>query len=377
MHAEIARPPAGDAVLVPLQVGTDDEPGRPHTHRARRSTRRRRCGSRSCRARTTRTASSARTRTCGAAGPRPRRPSSATTSTRARAPGRAVRDHCPQAELFSLADYRTRHAQYKTDPELQAAHAAFPWLMTWDDHEFKDNYADLDLDVDPEIRWRRSRSAAPPRTSPTGSTRRCSRARKPVGKDMPLYRRAQWGSLATFHVLDTRQYRSDQIWRVHAGPARPGVRLLPGRARPGRAGSSAPSSATGCSKGSPAAADAGTCSPTRSASRRIDTATRDSTRRGFSPRQLGRLRRRPSARARLPRRQRLANTVVITGDKHQNSVRNVPPDYRNFDGRRSRPSSSARRSAARATTPYDTTLRRRSATTRTCSSTTSIAAMCA
>ena len=54
----------------------------------------------------------------------------------------------PQRELFSLTDYRTRHAQYKRDRNLQAAHAQFPFLMTWDDHEFKDNYADLDLEPD-------------------------------------------------------------------------------------------------------------------------------------------------------------------------------------------------------------------------------------
>ena len=62
------------------------------------------------------------------------------------APLDRVRDHVPARELFSLADYRTRHAQYKTDLDLQDAHAAHPFLMTWDDHEFKDNYANLDLD---------------------------------------------------------------------------------------------------------------------------------------------------------------------------------------------------------------------------------------
>jgi alkaline phosphatase D len=82
-----------------------------------------------------------------------------------------VRDHLPARELFSLDDYRTRHAQYRTDPDLQAAHAAHPWLMTWDDHEFKDNYADLDLE--PDSRSTPWPSAVPPRTSPTGSTRRC------------------------------------------------------------------------------------------------------------------------------------------------------------------------------------------------------------
>ena len=36
---------------------------------------------------------------------------------------------------LTLADYRQRHAQYKTDPDLQALHAALPWVITWDDHE--------------------------------------------------------------------------------------------------------------------------------------------------------------------------------------------------------------------------------------------------
>ena len=44
-------------------------------------------------------------------------------------------------KLRSLADYRNRHAQYKTDAALQATHAAFPWLVTWDDHEFENNCA--------------------------------------------------------------------------------------------------------------------------------------------------------------------------------------------------------------------------------------------
>jgi alkaline phosphatase D len=42
----------------------------------------------------------------------------------------------PEIECLSLADYRQRHAQYKAEPELQAAHALCPWIVTWDDHEF-------------------------------------------------------------------------------------------------------------------------------------------------------------------------------------------------------------------------------------------------
>lgn len=46
-----------------------------------------------------------------------------------------VRPHDPAREVTTLEDYRRRHAQYKTDPDLQALHAAAPWVVTWDDHE--------------------------------------------------------------------------------------------------------------------------------------------------------------------------------------------------------------------------------------------------
>ena len=73
-HAEIARPAAGDAVLVPVQVGPGGEPGRPDPDRARRRLHAaRRCASRTRRARTTRTGYYTRLRGHGAAGPRPRR----------------------------------------------------------------------------------------------------------------------------------------------------------------------------------------------------------------------------------------------------------------------------------------------------------------
>ena len=49
------------------------------------------------------------------------------------------RIHNPVTETVTLADYRLRHAQYKTDPMLQAAHASAPWICTWDDHESTNN----------------------------------------------------------------------------------------------------------------------------------------------------------------------------------------------------------------------------------------------
>ena len=42
---------------------------------------------------------------------------------------------------YTLDDYRRRYALYKSDPDLQAAHAACPWLVTWDDHEVENDYA--------------------------------------------------------------------------------------------------------------------------------------------------------------------------------------------------------------------------------------------
>jgi len=64
-----------------------------------------------------------------------------------------VRNHADGGrEVFTLAEYRNRHALYKTDPDLQAAHAAFPWMVTWDDHEVDNDYADEAQDggQDPE-----------------------------------------------------------------------------------------------------------------------------------------------------------------------------------------------------------------------------------
>jgi alkaline phosphatase D len=49
------------------------------------------------------------------------------------------RPHDPPHEIVTLADYRRRHAQYKTDPQLQAAHARAPWIVVWDDHETANN----------------------------------------------------------------------------------------------------------------------------------------------------------------------------------------------------------------------------------------------
>ena len=121
-----------------------------------------------------------------------------------------VRTHEPRREIRTLDDYRIRHGQYKTDPSLQKAHAAHPWLVTWDDHEFENNYADDDADPDPPggVDAVLARRAAAYRAY--WEHMPLARARKPEGPDLQLYRRFRWGQMATFNVLDGRQYRSDQ-----------------------------------------------------------------------------------------------------------------------------------------------------------------------
>ncbi|WP_114559387.1 alkaline phosphatase D family protein [Desertihabitans aurantiacus] len=123
------------------------------------------------------------------------------------APGGNVRDH-EGPETTTLAGYRQRHAQYKADADLQAAHAVAPWLVTWDDHEVDNNWADSIPENVAERPGFLARREAAFRAYYENMPLRPSSA--PKGYDLQLYRRVQWGQLATFHMLDTRQYRSDQ-----------------------------------------------------------------------------------------------------------------------------------------------------------------------
>jgi len=120
-----------------------------------------------------------------------------------------VRQHVGDHELFSLEDYRNRHAQYKTDEHLQRTHARFPWLVTWDDHEFDNNCANLiseEATVDPATFAARRANAY----QAYYEHMPLRRASLPAGPDMKIYRRVRCGQLAEFNVLDTRQYRSNQ-----------------------------------------------------------------------------------------------------------------------------------------------------------------------
>ncbi|WP_040768092.1 alkaline phosphatase D family protein [Novipirellula maiorica] len=120
-------------------------------------------------------------------------------------------------EIETLDDYRTRYSQYRLDETLQETHRLFPWLVTWDDHEFDNNYANLVSEQDgvsPEAFLAR-RAAAYQAYYEFMPLRRSS---FPQGPNMKLYRGCQYGRLANFHVLDTRQYRTDQPNGDHQKP---------------------------------------------------------------------------------------------------------------------------------------------------------------
>lgn len=117
-------------------------------------------------------------------------------------------------QLSTLADYRNRHAQYKGDPALRAAHAAFAWIVTWDDHETENNYATLIDEIDD--------TGAMKQTPEQFAIQRAHAYQayyehmpiradlRPGSSDLRIFRRFDFGRLARFNVLDTRQYRTDQ-----------------------------------------------------------------------------------------------------------------------------------------------------------------------
>jgi alkaline phosphatase D len=120
---------------------------------------------------------------------------------------RGIRKHVGP-KLTTLDDYRNRHAQYRTDPALQAAHAAFPWMVTWDDHELEDNCAgEISAKGLARNEFLKLRTTAYKVYFEHMPLRRTS---LPSGPTMQLYRRIAFGRLAQFDVLDTRQYRTDQ-----------------------------------------------------------------------------------------------------------------------------------------------------------------------
>ena len=129
---------------------------------------------------------------------------------------RGVRRHIGP-EIRTLSDYRNRYALYKTDRDLQAAHAAFPWVATWDDHEVVNDYAnDRPKSNETSEVFLQRRAAAYQAYYEHMPLRRSA---VPRGPFMKIYRAFSYGSLASFFTLDTRQYRTVQACGNGVRPA--------------------------------------------------------------------------------------------------------------------------------------------------------------
>ncbi|MGI9498983.1 MAG: alkaline phosphatase D family protein [Geminicoccaceae bacterium] len=123
---------------------------------------------------------------------------------------RAVRRH-QGGELYTLVDYRNRYALYKTDPDLMAAHASAPFVVSWDDHEIDNDWAaEHDQDGTPPELFLLRRAAAYQAYYEHMPLRRRS---LPTPVHLQLYRQIKFGRLLNLNVLDTRQYRSNQVCR--------------------------------------------------------------------------------------------------------------------------------------------------------------------
>ncbi|MEU3086256.1 alkaline phosphatase D family protein [Streptomyces massasporeus] len=139
--------------------------------------------------------------------------------------GKVVRPHAPAHEIVTLADYRIRHARYKTDPDLQALHATAPVVAIWDDHEFANDAWSGGAEnhtEGAEGAWSARQAAAkqayfewmPVRPAIAGTT----------------YRRLRFGKLADLSLLDLRSFRSQQV-KVGNGEVDDPDRTLTGRAQ--------------------------------------------------------------------------------------------------------------------------------------------------
>ena len=123
----------------------------------------------------------------------------------------------PGGWTLTLEDYRQRYATYKSDADLQAMHAACPWLVTWDDHEVQNDYAGMNVGENgPDVPDFVARRSAAYQAFYEHMPIRASVLTKAVaglasGAEMRIYSRARFGRLAMLTMLDARQYKSPQV----------------------------------------------------------------------------------------------------------------------------------------------------------------------
>ncbi len=119
--------------------------------------------------------------------------------------------------VLTLDDYRQRYALHRSEAELQAMHAACPWLVTWDDHEVQNDYAGLQAgDSGPAVPDFKARRAAAYQAYYEHMPLRASALQQGIaglatGAEVRLYARQRFGQLATIVLLDDRQYRDPQV----------------------------------------------------------------------------------------------------------------------------------------------------------------------
>ncbi|MCP5267232.1 MAG: alkaline phosphatase D family protein [Burkholderiaceae bacterium] len=148
--------------------------------------------------------------------------------------GRSRVRHHEGGACRSLADYRRRYAQYRSDPLLQASHAACAWLTIWDDHEVVNDYAGLTARVpDPELAARR---AAAYRAWLEFTPTRAALRERADTTHVRIYQTLAFGEAMRITLLDGRQYRSEHACKSVASP--PGSLMAPrdcaGRLDPSR-----------------------------------------------------------------------------------------------------------------------------------------------
>jgi alkaline phosphatase D len=134
-----------------------------------------------------------------------------------------VRGYVDFDEVDNLGEYRLRYAQTKLDPGLKAAHAAAPWLVVFDDHELANNWWGAGTG------WPATRKQAS--FLAYWENMPLPKAMKPTTSAIALYRRFQWGTLARFHMMDTRQYRWQQAADNNCTEIRRTDRTLTGAAQ--------------------------------------------------------------------------------------------------------------------------------------------------
>lgn len=129
-----------------------------------------------------------------------------------------VRKYEPPHEIYTLADYRMRHAQYKRDPDLQEIHRQQVFITIWDDHEVaNDSYKDgAENHTEGEEGAFADRKAA---------ARHAYMEWMPIReqeREDKIFRKLSFGNLVDLVLLDTRLYaRTKQAGGVLGPPPAP------------------------------------------------------------------------------------------------------------------------------------------------------------